>query len=50
MMLQVNHLGHFLLTSKLLPILQRSAPARVVHVSSNAHRRGSGAAVTDFDG
>jgi retinol dehydrogenase-12 len=44
---QVNHLGHFLLTHLLYGPLTRSAPARVVNVSSYAHstaRRG-----LDFD-
>jgi len=42
---QVNHLSAFLLTSLLRERLQRSAPSRVVTVSSLAHR----AARLDFD-
>ncbi|XP_063044635.1 retinol dehydrogenase 12-like isoform X2 [Engraulis encrasicolus] len=36
----VNHLGHFLLTNRLLPILKKSTPSRVVNVSSLAHEKG----------
>lgn len=39
----VNHLAGFLLTQRLLPLLQRSAPARIVHVAS------LGQAPVDFD-
>ncbi len=35
----VNHVGTFLLTQLLLPKLQASAPARVVTVASQAHRK-----------
>ncbi len=37
---QVNHLAPLLLTHELLPLLLRSAPARVVVVASVAHNRG----------
>jgi NAD(P)-dependent dehydrogenase (short-subunit alcohol dehydrogenase family) len=37
--LGTNHLGHYLLTGLLLPALQAAAPARVVVLSSSAHRR-----------
>lgn len=36
-MFAVNYLAHFLLTRSLLPCLERSAPARIVHVASNAY-------------
>lgn len=41
----VNHLGPFLLTNLLLDLLKRSAPARIVTVSSVGHYR----ATLDFD-
>ena len=34
----LNHLAYFLLTQELLPLLRESTPARVVNVSSDAHR------------
>jgi NAD(P)-dependent dehydrogenase (short-subunit alcohol dehydrogenase family) len=34
----VNHLAYFLLTHELLHLLKASAPARIVNVSSDAHR------------
>ncbi|MDH3205815.1 MAG: SDR family NAD(P)-dependent oxidoreductase [Gemmatimonadota bacterium] len=39
----VNHLSHFYLTRTLLPLLRRSAPARIVSVSSTAQQ------AIDFD-
>ena len=39
-MLATNHLGPFLLTNLLRPLLERSAPARVVTVASEAHKVG----------
>jgi NAD(P)-dependent dehydrogenase (short-subunit alcohol dehydrogenase family) len=36
-----NHLGHFALTARLLPLLRRASEPRVVSVSSLAHRTGS---------
>jgi NAD(P)-dependent dehydrogenase (short-subunit alcohol dehydrogenase family) len=35
-----NHLGHFALTARLLPLLERAPAPRVVVVSSTAHRIG----------
>lgn len=36
----VNHLGHFLLTYELLPILENTPEARIINLSSNAHFSG----------
>jgi retinol dehydrogenase-12 len=43
--LQINHLAPFLLTGLLLDRVEASAPARIVNVSSDAHRAGR----LDFD-
>lgn len=41
----VNHLGYFLLTNLLLDLLKKSAPSRIICVSSGLHKNG----VIDFD-
>ncbi len=40
MQIGTNHLGHFALTLQLLPLLQKTAQARVVTISSIAHKMG----------
>lgn len=41
MQFATNHLGPFLLTGLMMPLLQKSKAARVVAVSSLAHRQGA---------
>jgi len=40
MTIALNHLGYFLLTNLLLDLLEKSAPARVINVSSSLHKMG----------
>ena len=40
MTFQVNHVGHFHLVNLLTETLKKSAPARIVMVSSESHRWG----------
>ena len=38
----INHLGHYLFTRLLLPLLERAAAPRIVNVSSKSHYRAKG--------
>jgi NAD(P)-dependent dehydrogenase (short-subunit alcohol dehydrogenase family) len=38
MQIGVNHVGHFVLTNALLPLIRKSAPARIVNLSSGGYR------------
>lgn len=46
MHLATCHLGHFVLTSRLLDFIRQSAPARIISISSEAYKAGDG---LDFD-
>jgi NAD(P)-dependent dehydrogenase (short-subunit alcohol dehydrogenase family) len=44
----LNHLSYFLLTGRLLPLLQQGSPARIINVSSDAHRQPKGIRFDDI--
>lgn len=44
----LNHLSYFLLTGRLLPLLQDSPHARIINVSSDAHRQAKGMQFDDL--
>ena len=48
--LGTNHLGHFALTLRLLPLMENREDARVVTVSSNAHKTVRGIAFDNLNG
>ncbi|KAK7866954.1 hypothetical protein R5R35_014728 [Gryllus longicercus] len=47
--LQVNHFGPFLFTLLLVELLKKSAPSRIIFVSSKAHVRAQTLSVEDLD-
>lgn len=44
----LNHLSYFLLTGRLLPLLQKSKHARIINVSSDAHQQPKGIRFEDI--
>ncbi len=48
MTMATNHLGHFLLTYQLMPMLKRNTQGLVINTASDAHRRIKGIRFDDF--
>lgn len=44
----LNHLSYYLLTGRLLPLLQKSSSARIINVSSDAHQQTRGIRFEDI--